>query len=228
MSLVRDVRRLRGLALRHLSAGAVQDTDTTSLDRAAEHVVGFNMAGLHRIENDLFFPWMREKLCGKKSDTKNSTVRDAFRRVLDEIDAERTEIAGMGQAMREQARLASSPASDDLTKSQAASNIARISETLAHLTRSVLDREESLLVPAVAFTVPEGEQRSFNNRVIRKLGVFDSRVHLVGMRDAVWEGGDEGERELFAQAIPSIPRMMIPRWRRNLYEPQVGDLELGE
>mmetsp|Transcript_20408 Transcript_20408/g.59060 ORF Transcript_20408/g.59060 Transcript_20408/m.59060 type:complete len:106 (+) Transcript_20408:1113-1430(+) len=92
--------------------------------------------------------------------------------------------------------------------------------------QGVLDREERLLVPAVAKTVPEKEQKSFNNRVVRSLGILDSRVHLVGMHDAVWEGSDERERALFNEAIPVLPRMMIPRWRRLLYEPVAGVLDI--
>lgn len=89
---------------------------------------------------------------------------------------------------------------------------------------SMLHREETLLVPAVARIVPESEQKSFNNKVIRKLGIMDSRLHLVGMHEAVWDLKDTSERELFDETIPSIPRMMIPRWKRLLYEPRAGML----
>lgn len=85
--------------------------------------------------------------------------------------------------------------------------------------------EDSILVPAIAMTVPESEQQSFNNRVLRNLGLLDSRLHLVGMREAVWEGGDDNEKSLFEKAIPSIPQMMIPRWKRLLYDPQTEVLQ---
>jgi len=88
----------------------------------------------------------------------------------------------------------------------------------------MLQREDSLLVPAVAQLVPESEQKSFNNKVIRNLGIFDSRVHLVGMHEAVWALNNENERKLFQEAIPSIPQYLIPRWKRTLYEPTVGAL----
>ena len=48
---------------------------------------------------------------------------------------------------------------------------------------------ERILVPAVALTVSERDQRAVSNRVIRKLGVLDSRRHLVGMYDAVLDEG---------------------------------------
>jgi hypothetical protein len=84
--------------------------------------------------------------------------------------------------------------------------------------------EDQLLVPTIASIVPERDQRALNDRVIRSLGIWDSRLHLVGMYEAVWELNDEGERELFHWSIPSLPRRMIPRWRRLLYEPRVGAL----
>jgi hypothetical protein len=104
-------------------------------------------------------------------------------------------------------------------------NMATQSAAIADCTRSMLQREDSLLVPAVARIVPESEQKSFNTKVIRSLGVFDSRMHLVGMHEAVWEMGNEAERQLFQESIPSVPRYMIPRWKRLLYEPRVGILD---
>ena len=79
-------------------------------------------------------------------------------------------------------------------------------------------------MPAVAKLVSESEQKSFNNKVIRNLGILDSRLHLVGMHEAVWDLNDEKERKLFEETIPSIPQYMIPRWKRLLYEPTVGAL----
>ena len=99
-------------------------------------------------------------------------------------------------------------------------------ESLASVGRSMMERENSLLVPAIAEIVPESEQKTFNNKVLMNLGLWDSRMHLVGMHEAVQECDDPLERKLFEQAIPSIPRMMIPRWKRKLYEPHTSVLDL--
>jgi len=88
---------------------------------------------------------------------------------------------------------------------------------------SMLQREESLLIPVVAKVVSSSEQKSFNNRVIRKLGVLNSRLHLVSMYEAVRD--DAAEQQLFQESIPSLPRMMIPRWKKSLYEPRAGVLD---
>ena len=96
---------------------------------------------------------------------------------------------------------------------------------MAEYARSMLELEDSLLVPVIARVVPESEQKSFNNRVIRNLGIFDSRLHLVGMHEAVIASNDKTELAMFEETIPTIPRMLIPRWRRLLYEPQAGVLD---
>ena len=89
----------------------------------------------------------------------------------------------------------------------------------------MMDVENNLLVPAIAKVVPESEQHSFNSKVLRNLGLFDSRLHLVAMYEAIEESGNADEKALFEKAIPSIPQMMIPRWRRKLYEPKAGVLD---
>jgi len=223
LSLVRDARRMEMLALHQLSAGAGGEDEIAGIEKAAKHVVDFNMAGLHRIEDELFFPWVRDKLCAGDD---HEDLKEAFREIIDGIDEDRRHVSKLGQAMREQAKIASSTEVNADRRVEAISNVARMSAALNTRAQGVLDREERLLVPAVAKTVPEKEQKSFNNRVVRSLGILDSRVHLVGMHDAVWEGSDERERALFNEAIPVLPRMMIPRWRRLLYEPVAGVLDI--
>lgn len=97
------------------------------------------------------------------------------------------------------------------------------SEAVAECANSMLTVEDKLLVPTIAKLVPASEQKAFNDKVIRNLGILDSRLHLVGMREAVWEK-DESERQLFMASIPKIPQMLIPRWKRLLYEPRVSVL----
>lgn len=83
--------------------------------------------------------------------------------------------------------------------------------------------ENTYLVPAIAAEVSEREQDSFNSRVLRVLGLFNSRMYLVGMYEAVADEGAE-EMKKFEQEIPYLMRMLIPRWRRLLYEPRAGAL----
>ena len=116
----------------------------------------------------------------------------------------------------------------NVLRTEAISKLLVLSQDLSSITKSIFEKEDKLLVPAVAAMVPSKEQKSFNNRVLRKLGLFDSRVHLVGMYDTVWDDqyGNEKERNLFSEEIPTLPQMMIPRWRRSLYSPQAGVLDI--
>ena len=107
---------------------------------------------------------------------------------------------------------------DNDAKLTAMAGIAQQAMLLSSLCQSIFDRADSLLVPAIAFLVPENEQLSFNNKVLRKLGVLNSRLHLVSMHEAVLERSVE-EQELFNIEIPSVPRYMISRWKRLLYDP---------
>lgn len=127
---------------------------------------------------------------------------------------------------KEEAMIASDPKVSAMKGKDALGNIVKLAALLSEKTQSTYNREDRVLVPAVAAVVSESEQKSFNSKVIRKLGILDSRIHLVGMYDAVWEDAPLSERDEFEKAIPYIPRKMIPRWRRNLYEPQAGMLNV--
>ena len=107
---------------------------------------------------------------------------------------------------------------------EAISRIAELSAELSSRIQNILKQQDTFIVPAVSILVPESKQRAFNNKVILNMGVLDSRLHLVGMHEAVLEL-DEMEQALFQQEIPAIPRYMIPRWKRLLYDPQASALE---
>lgn len=118
-----------------------------------------------------------------------------------------------------QAAIAGNPNAKNTSRQQAARGIAVNAGLVADTVNHMYELEKSVLVPAVAVLVPEAEQKSFNNQVIRKLGILDSRLHLVGMYEAVQEL-DRFEKDLFKATIPSIARTMLPRWKRNLYDPR--------
>lgn len=104
-------------------------------------------------------------------------------------------------------------------------DIARLSTQLSERLHVLRNLQETLIVPSVARVVPPGEQKSFNNKVLMQLGLLESRVHLVGMHDAVWDSGMESEKKKFESEIPYVARMMIERWRKSLYIPKAGALD---
>jgi len=229
MSLLRDAGRLEKLAYRmslQSHNNDDDDCDNSSLERASRHVVDFNMKGLHRIETDLAFPWLEKKLSADNNCLEiDENIANAFSTLLNRLSEDRQKIAQLGIAVKDQSKIVSTVGVSDSKRYDAIGRVAQLSAALTSKTRSVLELEDKFLVPAVAALVPASEQKSFNSKVIRKLGVLDSRLHLVGMYDAVQEHKNELERELFQESIPYIPRKMIPRWRKNLYDPQAGVLD---
>ena len=204
------------------------EDDGVTLSRAAEHVIDFNLDGLTNVENDVWFPWLRERLC---KDESNTEITDKHRKqlgqILDSVVNERDHINRLAHAVREQARISSAPSIDISERREAIKNVAEMSASLATRFEAVFEQSaERILVPAVALIVSERDQRAVSNRVIRKLGVLDSRRHLVGMYDAVLDEGSSKERALFESEMPSLARAMIPRWRRKLYEPTAGMLDV--
>ena len=87
--------------------------------------------------------------------------------------------------------------------------------------------QEAFIVPAISRVIPSKVQKSFNSKVLLSLGLLESRLHLVGMHDAVWESGIEAEKIKFEEEIPYLARMMIEKWRQSLYIPKAGALDYG-
>ena len=110
---------------------------------------------------------------------------------------------------------------------QTLQQITQLITQLSHNLHQIRTIQETLLVPAISLLISPKTQKSFNNRVLLQLGLLESRIHLVGMHDAVVESGVESERIAFEKEIPYVARMMIERWRESLYVPKAGMLEYG-
>mmetsp|Transcript_16540 Transcript_16540/g.34111 ORF Transcript_16540/g.34111 Transcript_16540/m.34111 type:complete len:329 (+) Transcript_16540:270-1256(+) len=214
-SLARDAGRLHKLALK----SSLETAET--LKDASDYVVGFNMVGLHRIEVNLFFPWMREKLVA----IEKPDLSVGFSCAMDALESDRRSVAQLGTTISKKALLACDTQASESSRTEAIMEVANDSAELQSLVERMISVEDKVLVPAIGAIVQEREQKSFNNRVLRKLGLLDSRLHLVGMYETVWEDNDSLEKELFHQAIPGITRQLIPRWRRKLYQPRTSMME---
>ena len=112
-------------------------------------------------------------------------------------------------------------ASDE--RARAVAEIAMGAATIASSAKLMLQHEEEIIVPAVVRLSSETEQKSMNNKVIRKLGVLDARLHLVGMHEAIVDNNEE--LKLFHSTIPTLPQQLIPRWRKLMYVPRAGVLD---
>ena len=84
--------------MKHLldtTSGEDHNPDVTI--KAVDHVIDFNLRGLQRIENDLFFPWLRNKLT--EGNEISAEVKQSFGNVLDIIDKERRKVEELATLM---------------------------------------------------------------------------------------------------------------------------------
>jgi hypothetical protein len=94
MSLVREAGRLRNLAQRSTTTTETM-ANFEPLKQATDYVIGFNLKGLHKIEADLFFPWMREKL----TSVDKQDLSDAFATVMDQLESDRQKVEQLGDSI---------------------------------------------------------------------------------------------------------------------------------
>lgn len=97
MSLAREASRLNKLAQKVLSDQPSAESELAGLKDAADYVVEFNMKGLHKIEKDLFFPWVRKKV-GSFNDMP-ATCTAAFKTLMDRLDTDRQSIESHGRSL---------------------------------------------------------------------------------------------------------------------------------
>ena len=91
MSLIREASRLAA-ALGVLPAAAAKEEFHT----VAAYVVQFNMRGLHRIQDDLFFPWVRAEIQTRSADP---AVATAFQQVMTQLEGQQQEMQRLGQQL---------------------------------------------------------------------------------------------------------------------------------
>ena len=254
MSLARETERLQKLALRLAAVAEQQGQGTSltappeggnnhrdhnnnnsngnnmaSLEQAADYVVNFNLKALHRVEA-MFFPWIRKRM--DESPIADDGMKMALSQVMDELQADQQKLAALGERLLTSIR-ASQSSSTSATATMTTTNPALVarqvalqSRELLDLTKSMLEREVTLVIPTVGLCIPEKEQKKFNNQVISFLGVLESRTHLVHMHEVVAEADNHLEHELWRECIPKLPRSMIPRWKRTLYAPRASMLDI--
>jgi hypothetical protein len=96
-ALVRESGRLSALAQRARALVERGDALSQSLPQAVDYVVGFNMKGLQRIEGDLMFPWMRERLTNVKNVEPN--VSQEFATIMTHLEGARQRLMDLGQSI---------------------------------------------------------------------------------------------------------------------------------
>lgn len=116
MSVIREAGRLQQLARKlelmmqqqqaarlscddsSLSSLEEEDLLSSSLRRASDYVIGFNMKGLHKVEKKMFFPWVRLKL-EELGGCESEEVVDAFRSVMDQLESDQRTMEKFGASL---------------------------------------------------------------------------------------------------------------------------------
>ena len=93
LSLVRDAKRLQRLTQRLISLEHSDETGKSALEKAISFVIDFNYRGLKGVEQDVFFPWLRDQF------SSTDPVDGAIHSLLQQLDKEKNEISIMAQTM---------------------------------------------------------------------------------------------------------------------------------
>jgi len=212
-SVLRDLGRFQTL-VENEAEQVAQETITkrkifgSRLVQAHSFLWGFNWAALEKIESTLFFPWLR------------TSLPRSVHRTLATFERERRSILQLGEDLR--------VACVDISQTGNTQSL-EIASTLTmeinSRTRDLMNMQEGLVMPYVSAYVPAKEQKKFNNKVIKSLGIVNSQIHLVSMADAVANSAEEKAK--FKKQIPSVAQAMIPVWRSRLYNPKAKYLDVS-
>ncbi len=184
--------------------------DPASVCRARDsylYVWGFSWGALHMVEGTLFIPWLRDQLPAR------------YRPELRQLERDLSDLWSHGERIGRDLRAGESPGA---LRPASLESARRHAERLEARAVRVYAGTERSLVPCVAAHVSRREQERFNSRVLSRLGLIPSRLHLVGFAEAI--AGNAAERRLFREQVPAVARMMLPRWKRALYEPRTACL----
>lgn len=226
MALLRDFKRLSFLAssfVPSLNSASADEINKAldELEQATNFVVNFNMKGLQRIETTTFFPWLKKTFCNSFPGSLYAT--DVLAKTL-KCEENHIKLKKKSGDLLEIVRGTKS-ASNQPQRLQMLGKVASLSMEMSYLVGDNIMLEESSIIPAIIECVSEKDQKSVNTKVMLRLGVLESRIHLLSMYETVISCKDKSEYEVFRKVIPSIPQRMIPRWRKTIYLPKVGALQ---
>jgi hypothetical protein len=89
-SVLRELKLLHSLLLS--SNPLKESTATRTIQQAVNHVIAFNMKGLHRVEESLFFPWLQSKL----NLIADEASEESFQRVLSSMVKHQGQLVTVG------------------------------------------------------------------------------------------------------------------------------------
>jgi hypothetical protein len=219
LSVLRDLGRFRRVVgdARKLQ-GEAQTAELRRISSCQQFVCGFNWGALNKIDQTIFFPWLEDLL------------PPIARPLILDIRHEHSKVEQLAQCMAQESALlvgAVTGIGAGAVGTGVGAGLRRLEDMILQMTscvQKIQEVQETVFVPYVASYVTVKEQEKFNMKVIRKLGLIDSQVHLVSMLDALRDLPEE--LQAFQEQIPAVPRLLIPVWRNRLYAPRAGCLDI--
>ncbi|KAG5176593.1 hypothetical protein JKP88DRAFT_261598 [Tribonema minus] len=204
---IREAGRLRDVAAGARSSAAKEQMPAR-LGKCYDYVWSFVFVKLHKIEMELFFPWLRQNL----------PMEVAV--VLEEYERERRQLREIGARLGTAVKDLNRPGKAGQAAYKA---VVDLTGELERKTLSLQRGQEGYLMPYVAAYVDRATQNKFNSKVIASLGLVDSQVLMVAMYDTI--SGNAQEYARFRKDVPAFARALIPTWRRALFASRARCLE---
>lgn len=206
-SVIRDLNRFEKVLIES-KRGKTDVERTLARERIMKgymFVFDFNWKACMKVEREIFFPWLQTLLPSSSNYLFNDVYEkhDSIKRMSSNL---RNTCMNFGW--------------DDDKSYRTALGLLRELKDCAIF---IQNAQENVFVPFISAYVEKKDQEKFNNRVIRNLGLLDSQVHLVSMKEAI--NGNKKEENLFKNQIPYVARKLIPVWRKRLYQPRAKWLD---
>jgi hypothetical protein len=202
-SVIRDLNRFEKVLID--SDKEIQNNIVSErLNKCFAFVFDFNWKACMKVERELFFPWL-QKLLPDSLDyifvdvyKKHETIKSLTANLARQCKVMTNDRKGYGRALA-------------------------LVQELKECAQFIQSVQESTFIPYIEAYVSKKEQEKFNNRVIARLGLLESQIHIVSMKEAI--AGIDAEEELFRQQIPGLARSFIPVWKKRLYSPRASCLD---
>ena len=186
-----------------------------------DFVVGFNWRGLLHVEKVVFFPWLDGVLPKNDGKYKKKSRNSKFN-VYNEHQAIENLWKEMDVVCRRMSNLSvAKPMNSESTnkvRERVLTDIAHLEIIVNKMILVIVkmrNLQQFVYIPIISACATKSEQEIFNRKVIQKLGLLDSQVHIVSMFEAIKDQPEEVK--LFNQQIPAFARKLIPFWRKKLY-----------
>jgi hypothetical protein len=174
------------------------------LKKCYSFVFAFNWGACMRVERELFFPWLQ------------SLLPQSTKYLFTEVYRQHDSIQSMSASLSQEC-------SEISTSVNGYKKAFRLLSSLKESALAIQVVQETIFVPYVAAYVKKKDQEKFNSRVISRLGLLESQIHLVSMKEAIT--GNKNEEGKFREQIPYIARSLIPIWKKRFYHPKSECLE---